>query len=122
MDGAESTLEVLEYVVMKCGVDCGLINENGHSPLHKAAIYGRADVCDFLINRTVCCGREHTSPDKLNQRPSDMALYNGFAELARRLRHHEDIVWLIPTVWNEISAVCRERNRDEGLHSEPLPG
>jgi ankyrin repeat protein len=48
MDGARSTLAVLKYVLDQ-GVDAGAVNASGHSLLHKAAIYGRADVCAYLL-------------------------------------------------------------------------
>jgi len=48
MDGANSTLEVLKYV-LDLGVDASLVNAARHSLLHKAAIYGRSDVCEYLL-------------------------------------------------------------------------
>lgn len=48
MDGTNSTLEVLKYV-LDLGVDASLVNAARHSLLHKAAIYGRRDVCEYLL-------------------------------------------------------------------------
>jgi len=96
---ADSSLGVFRYVVSELQVDCELINGNGHSVLHKAAIYGRADVVRCLLESKHCCGREHVMPDKLNQTPSEMARYNGYAELAGVQRHHEDVLWCVPVLW-----------------------
>ena len=35
--------------MLSLGVDAGAINTADHSLLHKAAIYGRRDVCEFLL-------------------------------------------------------------------------
>jgi len=99
MDGSNSSLEVFRYVVADLQVNSELINGNGHSVLHKAAIYGREDIVRYLLESNYCCGQEHVMADKLNQTPSEMARYNGFAELAGILRHHEDVLWCVPVMW-----------------------
>ena len=35
--------------MLRLGVDAGAVNAAGHSLLHKAAIYGRRDVCELLL-------------------------------------------------------------------------
>jgi hypothetical protein len=91
MDGSNSSLDVLKYV-HGLGVTCDLINTNGHSPLHKAAIYGREDVCDYLLQHTACSARVHVLPGVLNEKPSHMAYYNGFHKLAAKLSHVEALL------------------------------
>jgi ankyrin repeat protein len=142
MDGSSSTLEVLKFV-LDIGVDASLVNAARHSLLHKAAIYGRRDVCEYLLEGRLCeehedakeggdttttslsnaafsggyveaavrrrtkmpkavglpLGRAHVLPDLRNQTPSEMARYNGFPALAAYLRHHEDLLWHVPIVW-----------------------
>lgn len=94
MDGENSSLSMLTYLIESKGLDERLINKTGHSLLHKAAIYGRHDVIDYLLSgRTRCQGRACVEWDDKRQRPSDMARFNGFPDLAGRLRHLED-VWL----------------------------
>ena len=94
MDGEESHLDMLVYLIEDKRLDERLINNTGHSLLHKAAIYGREDVINYLVSgRTRCAGRECIARDDRRQRPSDMADFNGFPALAKRLRHFED-TWL----------------------------
>lgn len=94
MDGEASSLSMLAYLIEDQGLDERLINNTGHSLLHKAAIYGRSDVVEYLISgRTRCEGRACVEWDDRRQRPSDMARFNGFPDLAGRLRHVEDC-WL----------------------------
>jgi ankyrin repeat protein len=101
MDGAHSSMEMFKYVVGELQVDSQLINGNGHSVLHKAAIYGRKDVVRYLLDNQYCCRTEHVMPDRERQTPSEMARYNGFSELAGVLRHHEDVLWCVPVMWQE---------------------
>ena len=123
MDGTNSSLDVLKYFIEVLAVDASIINYNGHSVLHKAAIYGREDVCRYLLEHSSmkCCNeRKHIAPDKLNQSPSDMAKYNGYPQLAGYLRHHEDVLWYIPVLYTgpsskpeietEIGAVTEQEN------------
>ena len=94
-DGAaRGSLAVLEYV-HGLGVACGAVNVHGHSPLHKAAIYGQAAVCDYLLERTPCCTRAQVMAGGTNERPSHMADFNGFRALAARLRHVENVLHLV---------------------------
>ena len=76
-----------------------LNSRKANSTLHKAAIYGRRDVCDFLFERAHCNQRAQFARDLLNQMPSDMARYNGHPHLATRLRHLEDVLWHAPVLW-----------------------
>ena len=100
MDGDESSLDMLVYLIEEKKLDERQINASGHSLLHKAAIYGREDVIDYLVasGKTRCGGRECVAWDDRRQRPSDMALFNGWPVLSRKLRHLEDtLLWALVT-------------------------
>jgi ankyrin repeat protein len=97
MDGQCSTLGMLTYV-HDLGVSSDVVNAGGYSPLHKAAIYGRDDVCTFLLEHTTVT-RAQMMPGHSRQKPSDMANFNGFPALASKLRHVEDVLFHAPVVW-----------------------
>ena len=66
------------------GLDARVLNRNGHSALHKAAIKGSDAVCDWLLNEGGL-GEAHMLPDRDGNTPAAMAHAEGFAELAARL-------------------------------------
>ena len=120
MDGAASNTRgaagrraLLEWLRDGARVGFDTINDNGHAPLHKAALHGRDDVCRWLLRESsgdssrgpctdgiaaggaaVCC-----APDADGQTPSELARCNGHLALARELRHHEDVLARVPIVY-----------------------
>jgi hypothetical protein len=67
-----------------CGLDISIINNNGHSALHKAASKGQSGVCAWLLNEE-CLGLKHLKPDGDGNTPGVMARLEGFAALADAL-------------------------------------
>ena len=67
--------------LLRRGLDWRVLNRNGHSALHKAAVKGRADVCRWLL-AAPRLGREHMQPDGDGNTPASMAAAEGFTELA----------------------------------------
>ena len=77
-------------------MDADAVNVNGHSALHKCAIYGHEDVAAWLVDERGCGTERHVAPDDRGQRPSDLARANGFDAFAERLRTLEDVVTKVP--------------------------
>eukprot|EP00958_Prasinococcus_capsulatus_P009062 scaffold888_cov569-Prasinococcus_capsulatus_cf.AAC.15 len=71
------------------GLDMHLVNRNGHSALHKAAVKGNRDVCEWLLSDEVGLGKDHMRADSDGNTPASMAQAEGFAELALWLRGFE---------------------------------
>ncbi|CAE7562265.1 Rai14 [Symbiodinium sp. CCMP2456] len=90
MDGASSSLEMLEYLTHS-RVDAGLVNCNGHNSLHKA---GAAE------DRNA---------------PSALAFAAGFRALAAELRHMEDLLWLTPALYVPLKEAEDYRTTDESV-------
>ena len=67
--------------LLRRGLDWRVLNRNGHSALHKAAVKGRADVCRWLLSAPRL-GAEHMQPDGDGNTPASMAAAEGFTELA----------------------------------------
>lgn len=63
------------------GLDLGLLNDNGHSALHKAATKGHANACEWFV-RVVKLGAKHMAPDGDGNTPAEMARLEGHLELA----------------------------------------
>jgi Ankyrin repeats (many copies) len=66
------------------GLDLSIINNNGHSALHKAANKGQARVCAWLLNEE-CLGVQHLQPDQDGNSPAVMARLEGHHKLADAL-------------------------------------
>ena len=94
--GGESCLATARWLVEALGVDADAVNVNGHSALHKCAIYGHEDVAAWLVDERGCGTERHVAPDDRGQRPSDLARANGFDAFAERLRTLEDVVTKVP--------------------------
>ena len=86
------------------GLDLAVVNCNGHSALHKAAVKGQRAVCEWLLRPTsstaddadACnvggaglCPELHMLPDGEGNTPSEMARMEGFSELAQWLHSQE---------------------------------
>ena len=80
-------------------LDVALLNHNGHSAVHKAAVKGRRDVCEWLLSSAGGrLGAAHLGADGDGNTPALMARLEGFdalagwldEEAARRLRESED--------------------------------
>ena len=74
------------------GLDVSLINNNGHSALHKAANKGQACTCAWLINEE-CLGSQHMQPDQDGNTPALMARLDGFCGLADALDAAAAALW-----------------------------
>ena len=66
------------------GVDINVLNHNGHSALHKAAVKGRRDVCEWLLAEGGL-GVRHLQPDGDGNTPALMARFEGHAALSEWL-------------------------------------
>lgn len=67
------------------GVDLTLLNRNGHSALHKAAVAG-AERCARWLVEEAGLGRAQLGPDGDGNTPAEMARLEGHAALAAYLR------------------------------------
>ena len=86
-DGSDG-LVVCRWLLGK-GLDVGVLNCNGHSALHKAAVKGQARVCEWLLSAEVGLGGGHLGADGDGNTPSLMARLEGFEELATFLEERE---------------------------------
>lgn len=72
------------------GMNVGLLNRNGHSVLHKAAMKGHQDLALWLMKPIVdggCgFGLNHMLPDDDGFTPMSFARANGFDELSKKLQ------------------------------------
>ena len=82
------------------GVPVDVVNVNGHSALHKCAIYGHGDVIEWLLSETTCNRAEYMGPDDRGASPSALAAANGYETLAAELRHVEDRTMRLPVVYD----------------------
>jgi ankyrin repeat protein len=72
------------------GLDLKLLNRNGHSALHKAAVKGNSATCEWLLAADGGgLGVGHLQPDGDGNTPSRMARLEGFAGLAAYLEMQE---------------------------------
>jgi hypothetical protein len=78
-----SNLEMCRWLAA-LGLDLTIINNNGHSALHKAASKGQARVCEWLLNEE-CLGLEALQPDSDGNTPGLMARLEGHTALADAL-------------------------------------
>lgn len=97
--GVFSPLPTVRWLVEDMRVPCDILNVNGHSALHKCAIYGHGDVITYLLGHTVCKGAQYMGPDDRGAAPSDLAAANGYAQLAAQLREVEDMTMRLPVVY-----------------------
>lgn len=70
--------------LLKRGLDLTLLNRNGHSAMHKAAVKGQSEVCRWLLDEAALDWR-HMQADGDGNTPAKMAQAEGFDELARWL-------------------------------------
>ncbi|CAE8629330.1 unnamed protein product [Polarella glacialis] len=70
--------------LQKAGLDLHVLNNNGHSALHKAAVKGQGQVCEWLLE-DAGLGLPQMQPDSDGNTPAIMARCGGFEALARRL-------------------------------------
>ena len=66
------------------GLDIGILNCNGHSALHKAAVKGNANICEWLLAGGRL-GLRHLAPDGDGNTPALMARLDGHVRLAEDL-------------------------------------
>lgn len=97
--GIFSPLPMVRWLVEDLKVPCDILNVNGHSAIHKCAIYGHGDVITYMLRRTACRGSEHMAPDDRGAAPSDLAAANGYKQLAGQLRELEDRTLQLPVVY-----------------------
>lgn len=72
-----------EYL-LTLGLDLKLLNNNGHSALHKAAVKGRQNVCEWLVN-VAGLDETHMGPDGDGNTPAEMARLEGHTALSEWL-------------------------------------
>jgi ankyrin repeat protein len=73
--------------LLQRGLDVGIINHNGHSALHKAAIKGKTGACEWLLT-TAHLGARHMGADSDGNTPQRMAAAEGHLGLAAALQAH----------------------------------
>jgi ankyrin repeat protein len=77
-------VEILQYLVDQ-GLDCSILNRNGHSALHKAAIKGRVEMCTWLLRPLKLSGGglnlRHMQKDDEGFTPMTFASANGHVAL-----------------------------------------
>lgn len=74
----------------RLGLDMTLLNNNGHSAVHKAAVKGRRETCEWLLEKGGL-GADHVAPDYHDKMtPAEMARLEGHDDLAAWLRERED--------------------------------
>ena len=71
------------------GLDLALLNHNGHSAVHKAALKGNHRVCEWLLSPDVGLGGVHLQADGDGNAPSRLAHAEGFATLGAWLEAAE---------------------------------
>ena len=64
------------------GLDVRVLNCNGHSAVHKAAIKGHRAVCEWLLSAEAGLGPAHLRADRDGNTPASMARAEGHEELA----------------------------------------
>ena len=68
------------------GLDLAVLNHNGHSAVHKAAVKGRRDVCEWLLAEDGGgLGARHLAADGDGNTPALMARLEGYDELSEWL-------------------------------------
>ncbi|CEG00510.1 Ankyrin repeat [Ostreococcus tauri] len=124
-------LRMVRWLVEDLDVPFDVVNVNGHSALHKCAIYGHANVVDYLLGKLRCvdvvvddsCSsgddgddlkkksiEKMILQDDRRQAPSDLARVNGFLELSAALRAIEDQALRLPVVFGGVKSKCDIEN------------
>ena len=84
---ASDGLVVCRWLVSR-GLDVGVLNCNGHSALHKAAVKGQKAVCEWLLDPDGGgLGAAHLRADGDGNTPALMARLEGYTALADYLDH-----------------------------------
>ena len=86
------------------GLDATLLNCNGHSAVHKAALKGNRRVCEWLLSDDEGggqLGEAQLQPDRDGNTPASMARAEGHEELARWLEE-----WPRPQLALTASSAC----------------
>ena len=96
----KSPIDTVRWLVNELKVPATVLNVNGHSAIHKCAIYGHGDVIAWLLTDTGCNAAEYMGPDDRGSSPSALAAANGYAQLAAELRDVEDRTLRLPAVYN----------------------
>ena len=84
-------------------MDPGILNRNGHSALHKAAIKGHLEFCQWLLTPVSEGGAGlvpsiHMIPDMEGNTPSIFANDNGFNALYLFLQPYQERAQIVPYV------------------------
>ncbi|KAH9144184.1 hypothetical protein AeRB84_011864 [Aphanomyces euteiches] len=91
---------ILKYLVDQ-GLDCAILNRNGHSALHKAAIKGHIEICEWLITPRALggggLGLRHMQLDDEGFTPTTFASANGHMRLSEILQAKHDELLHEPT-------------------------
>ena len=66
----------VRWLIEDLGVSSEVLNVNGHSALHKCAIYGHGDVIAYLLGRGGARDGSKMEPDDRGAAPSDLAAQN----------------------------------------------
>lgn len=89
-----ATPEILSWL-LESGANFSLVNDNGHSALHKAAQRGNEPACKWLVDRFITDvkneldGLPFIGPDTEGACPSDLCGMNGHESLSNWLSKHE---------------------------------
>ncbi|KAL3788790.1 hypothetical protein HJC23_006243 [Cyclotella cryptica] len=87
-----ATPEILTWL-FESNADFSLVNDNGHSALHKAAQRGNIPACKWLVDKFLLNhnfdGILFIGPDAEGACPSDLSGMNGHESLAHWLSQHE---------------------------------
>lgn len=86
---AVENIEMCRWLHADLRLDFGLINNNGHSALHKTALRGHALMTRWLVEEVRLDAR-HVQPDNDGDVPSKVARMEGFHELADWLVREEE--------------------------------
>ena len=86
---ASDDLKMAKWLLV-AGLDPTLLNRNGHSAVHKAAVKGHRRICEWLLSDEVGLGAAHLKADQDGNTPARMAAFEGFDELARYLQEESE--------------------------------
>ena len=84
-DGRADALPMCRWLRDR-GLDLAVLNHNGHSAVHKAAVKGRRDVCEWLLAEDGGgLGARHLAADGDGNTPALMARLEGYDALSEWL-------------------------------------